>query len=205
MADAALLPHAKFSDPEITAHGEKRARVALEALRTLWINTGSLCNIECRNCYIESSPENDRLAYITRAEIGRLSRRDRTRIVAGARDRLHRRRALHESRHHRHARRCACPRLLCAGSDQRHAAHAAPAHSRRAAALRDAYGSRLVMRVSLDHYAQDAARGRAGRRTRSTRRSRGSIGSRPEALRLRLPAAPAGARARRTPAPATPR
>ena len=71
MADAALLaPLAKFSDPEITAKGEKRARVALAALHTLWINTGSLCNITCRNCYIESSPENDRLAYITRAELG---------------------------------------------------------------------------------------------------------------------------------------
>ena len=41
----------------------------LQALRTLWINTGSLCNIECRNCYIESSPENDRLVYMTRAEV----------------------------------------------------------------------------------------------------------------------------------------
>ncbi|MEX1059626.1 MAG: radical SAM protein [Methyloceanibacter sp.] len=71
MADAALLaPLKKFSDPDVTAKGEKRARVALEALRTLWINTGSLCNITCRNCYIESSPENDRLAYITRAEMG---------------------------------------------------------------------------------------------------------------------------------------
>jgi len=71
MADAALLaPLAKFSDPEVTAKGEKRARVALKALRTLWINTGSLCNITCRNCYIESSPDNDRLAYITRAEMG---------------------------------------------------------------------------------------------------------------------------------------
>jgi hypothetical protein len=69
MADAALLaPHAKFSDPDLTAKGERRARVALEALHTLWINTGSLCNITCRNCYIESSPENDRLLYITRAE-----------------------------------------------------------------------------------------------------------------------------------------
>jgi hypothetical protein len=37
-------------------------------LRTLWLNTGSLCNITCRNCYIESSPENDRLEYVTRAE-----------------------------------------------------------------------------------------------------------------------------------------
>jgi Radical SAM superfamily/4Fe-4S single cluster domain len=61
-------PRAKFADPDWTAKGERRAHVKLEALRTLWINTGSLCNIECRNCYIESSPENDRLAYITRAE-----------------------------------------------------------------------------------------------------------------------------------------
>ena len=69
MTDAALLaPVAKFRDPDVTAKGERRARVALHALRTLWINTGSLCNITCRNCYIESSPENDRLAYITRAE-----------------------------------------------------------------------------------------------------------------------------------------
>ena len=36
--------------------------------RRLWINTGTLCNITCRNCYIESSPSNDRLVYITAAE-----------------------------------------------------------------------------------------------------------------------------------------
>jgi uncharacterized Fe-S cluster-containing radical SAM superfamily protein len=65
---AVTAPRAKFADPDWTAKGEARARVRLDALRTLWINTGSLCNIECRNCYIESSPENDRLAYITRAE-----------------------------------------------------------------------------------------------------------------------------------------
>lgn len=65
---AIAAPPQKFADPDRTAKGELRARVKLEALRTLWINTGSLCNIECRNCYIESSPENDRLAYITRQE-----------------------------------------------------------------------------------------------------------------------------------------
>ena len=59
----------KFSDPDWTATGARRAQVPLDALRTLWINTGSLCNIECRNCYIESGPENDRLAYISRAEV----------------------------------------------------------------------------------------------------------------------------------------
>lgn len=70
MTDAALIEeHAKFNDPDWTVEGERRARAPLAALRTLWINTGSLCNIACRNCYIESSPENDRLAYISRAEM----------------------------------------------------------------------------------------------------------------------------------------
>ncbi|HKF72092.1 MAG TPA: radical SAM protein, partial [Stellaceae bacterium] len=59
----------KFRDPAITAAGEPRARVALEQLRTLWFNTGTLCNITCNHCYIESSPRNDRLAYLTRAEM----------------------------------------------------------------------------------------------------------------------------------------
>jgi uncharacterized Fe-S cluster-containing radical SAM superfamily protein len=59
----------KFSDPDRTAGGERRASVPLTGLRTLWINTGSLCNITCRNCYIESSPDNDRLAYIRAGEV----------------------------------------------------------------------------------------------------------------------------------------
>ena len=62
------VPAGKFSDPDVTAKGEPRARVPLEKLETLWINTGTLCNITCRNCYIESSPDNDRLAYITAAD-----------------------------------------------------------------------------------------------------------------------------------------
>jgi hypothetical protein len=58
----------KFEHPDWTATRERRATVALDRLETLWINTGTLCNITCQNCYIESSPSNDRLAYITRAE-----------------------------------------------------------------------------------------------------------------------------------------
>ena len=58
----------KFVDPDWTATRERRATVALARLETLWINTGTLCNITCQNCYIESSPSNDRLAYITAAE-----------------------------------------------------------------------------------------------------------------------------------------
>ena len=60
---------AKFSDPTRTATGEARAQVRLERLSTLWFNTGTLCNIACVNCYIESSPRNDRLAYLSLADV----------------------------------------------------------------------------------------------------------------------------------------
>ena len=59
----------KFQDPDWTAKGERRASVPQTKLATLWINTGTLCNITCRNCYIESSPKNDRLAYISTSEV----------------------------------------------------------------------------------------------------------------------------------------
>jgi len=59
----------KFRDPFITAKGERRAQVALKALETLWFNTGTLCNLTCGHCYIESSPKNDRLVYLTAAEV----------------------------------------------------------------------------------------------------------------------------------------
>ena len=63
------LDPAKFQDPVRTARGEARAVVALQGLATLWINTGTLCNLACESCYIESTPRNDRLAYITAAEV----------------------------------------------------------------------------------------------------------------------------------------
>jgi hypothetical protein len=63
------LDPAKFRDPFVTAKGEPRARVALSRLDTLWINTGTLCNLACASCYIESSPTNDSLVYPTLAEI----------------------------------------------------------------------------------------------------------------------------------------
>jgi uncharacterized Fe-S cluster-containing radical SAM superfamily protein len=59
----------KFQDPDFTAKGEPRAFVSLSRLRTLWFNTGSLCNITCDNCYIESGPRNDRLAYLSLSEV----------------------------------------------------------------------------------------------------------------------------------------
>ena len=59
----------KFSDPKTTAKGEQRARVNMRKLETLWFNTGTLCNLACKNCYIESTPKNDRLVYISHAEV----------------------------------------------------------------------------------------------------------------------------------------
>lgn len=61
----------KFTDPFVTATGVPRASVRLDVLETLWFNTGTLCNLACDNCYIESSPRNDRLVYLTREEVRR--------------------------------------------------------------------------------------------------------------------------------------
>ena len=69
-AGVARLDPRKFRDPFFTAKGERRAQVPLRGLDTLWFNTGTLCNLTCHNCYIESSPKNDRLVYLSAAEIG---------------------------------------------------------------------------------------------------------------------------------------
>lgn len=63
------LDSAKFVDPDITAKGEKRAIVPFMGLKTLWFNTGSLCNIECANCYIKSSPTADHFVYLRASEM----------------------------------------------------------------------------------------------------------------------------------------
>ena len=79
--DRERLDARKFQDPMVTATGEVRASVALKALDTLWINTGTLCNITCANCYIESSPRNDWLSYISRTEVaGYLDEIERSRL-----------------------------------------------------------------------------------------------------------------------------
>lgn len=62
-------PPTKFNDPNLTIQGQPRARVVFDELETLWINTGTLCNIACTHCYIESSPTNDSLVYFTEADL----------------------------------------------------------------------------------------------------------------------------------------
>lgn len=71
LPDRRPLAPAKFTDPLVTADGSLRAVVSLERLDTLWLNTGTLCNLACASCYIESSPTNDALVYLTLAEATR--------------------------------------------------------------------------------------------------------------------------------------
>lgn len=63
-----MAPAVKWADAAVTAQGQARAVVRPEALKTLWVNTGTRCNIECANCYIESSPRNARFEYLRLAE-----------------------------------------------------------------------------------------------------------------------------------------
>ena len=64
MKDQNFQKVSKFVDPNVTADGQARATVELSNPETLWFNTGTLCNIECANCYIASSPSNDALVYL---------------------------------------------------------------------------------------------------------------------------------------------
>jgi hypothetical protein len=68
---ALLAPERRFTDLLRTESGEPHARVALDGLNTLWFNTGTLCNIACTGCYIESTPRNDRLIYLARRDFDR--------------------------------------------------------------------------------------------------------------------------------------
>ena len=69
LTERRFLDPRKFKDPYVTAEGVERAVVALTHLRTLWFNTGSLCNITCQNCYMDSSPVNDSLQYLSLSEV----------------------------------------------------------------------------------------------------------------------------------------
>lgn len=55
----------KWKDIKYTADGSVRAVVPFTELKTLWLNTGTICNLACANCYIESSPQNDSLVFLT--------------------------------------------------------------------------------------------------------------------------------------------
>ena len=140
----------KFQDPHVTAKGERRAKVGLHALETLWVNTGTLCNITCANCYIESSPRNDALAYLSAAEL--LPYLDEAAAIApgvltvgftGGEPFLNR--DLPEMLGDVLARGWTALVLTNAMKPMRN-------HAAALLALRARHGDRLVLRVSLDHY-----------------------------------------------------
>lgn len=59
----------KFQSLFETAKGEQRGFVPFTQLKTLWFNTGTVCNLACENCYIESSPRNDRLSFLNHEDV----------------------------------------------------------------------------------------------------------------------------------------
>jgi len=153
----------KFRDPARTADGEPRARVALRSLDTLWFNTGTLCNLTCRGCYIESSPRNDALAYIRAAEVAAYLdeiERDRlpTRLIGFTGGEPFMNPEL--------------PAMLAdaleRGFEVLVLSNAMKPMTRRRAELerlRERYASRLTLRVSVDHYTPALHEAERGRRS----------------------------------------
>ena len=146
------LDSAKFRDPLHTAAGQARARIGLRALETLWFNTGTLCNLACGNCYIESSPANDRLSYLTAEEVGgyldEIARDGlpvRTVGLTGGEPFINPEIA------------DILERILAAGHEAlvlTNAMRPMMRHAGALRALRDRFGGRLTLRVSIDHYAE---------------------------------------------------
>ena len=58
-----------FLNKNFTSDGKPRAFVELKNIENLWFNTGTLCNLQCNDCYIESSPTNKSLQYISLLEV----------------------------------------------------------------------------------------------------------------------------------------
>lgn len=151
MADTETLSP-KFSDPFVTAKGETRAEVTYGRTKTLWFNTGTLCNIECVNCYIESSPTNDRLVYLTMADVlpylDELDEAGETGIEIGFTG----------------GEPFMAPQMLAILQVVLERGHSVlmltnamqpmmrPRVQEGLLALREQFGARLTMRVSLDHY-----------------------------------------------------
>ena len=154
---------AKFNDPAVTATGEPRATVPLIGLETLWFNTGTLCNLACATCYIESSPTNDALVYLAAAEVTRF-------LDEIARERLPTREIGFTG-----GEPFMNPEFPAMLEDALGRSHAAlvltnamrPMRRHEAAllALRKAHGARLTLRVSLDHYTSAIHQGERGPRS----------------------------------------
>ena len=157
------LDPSKFQDPFVTAQGEKRAHVVLKALQTLWFNTGTLCNLTCQHCYIESSPKNDRLVYLTAAEVAEyLDEVDDcalpTSLIGFTGGEPFMNPELSAMLEDVLSRGLAA---LVLTNAMKPMAKCKPALLR----LRDRYGERLTIRVSIDHYGRQVHELERGRRS----------------------------------------
>jgi len=162
-AGVARLDPRKFQDPLVTARGERRAQVPLRGLDTLWFNTGTLCNLTCHNCYIESSPKNDRLVYLSAAEVGAYLDEIEalglgTRLIGFTGGEPFMNPEFPAMLDLAMARGFAVLVLTNAMK---------PMHKRKTAllALRERYGERLTIRVSIDHYGPAVHEAERGRRS----------------------------------------
>jgi sulfatase maturation enzyme AslB (radical SAM superfamily) len=153
----------KFQDPLRTAKGEERAYVDLLELKTLWFNTGSLCNLSCENCYIESSPKNDRLAFINESEV--LSFLNEIQDQGLPVDLIGFTGGEPFANPHMVS---ILEKTLKEGFDVLVLTNAYKAIKKsfeKLAAIKDQYGEKLKIRVSLDHYSQEAHEQERGLKT----------------------------------------
>ncbi|MDA8792377.1 radical SAM protein [Bacteriovoracaceae bacterium] len=158
-----LLDSKKFKDPLVTAKGEKRASVKLNQLETLWFNTGTVCNLSCENCYIESTPTNDRLSFISYnevksylVEIKELNLGTKEIAFTGGEPFIN-------------------PEIisilqLCLEEGYEtlvltNAYHVINRHKVKLMDLQNRYGDKLCLRVSLDHYSKDVHEKERGENT----------------------------------------
>ena len=150
--EAERLAAEKFADPQLTAKGEPRASVSLRELDTLWFATGTLCNLACANCYIESSPTNDALVYMSAQHVARFL----DEMAAGP-DRLRAREIGFTG-----GEPFMNPDIVAMVEDALSRGHEVLVlsnamkpmrrHEAELLRLRKAYGDRLTIRVSIDHH-----------------------------------------------------
>lgn len=142
----------KFRDPFVTLDGSRRAGVALTSLETLWFNTGTLCNIACLTCYIDSSPRNDTLVYLSAREVADYLAEIETSGLAT--------REIGFTGGEPFMNAQIIPMLEAALASGRqtlvltNAMRPMRRYEKRLLALRELFGDRLSLRVSLDHYAK---------------------------------------------------
>ena len=116
----------------------------------MWFNTGTLCNLTCCHCYIESSPKNDRLVYLTAAEVAEYldeieSGRFQTSLIGFTGGEPFMNPELPEMLNDVLSRGL---RALVLTNAMKPLAKCQPALLK----LRDCFGDRLTIRVSIDHY-----------------------------------------------------